>query len=403
MKVQDLIDAMGRIAPLAYAEEWDNVGLLVGSARRDLRGPVLLTIDLTEQVVAECAAMKASAVISYHPPIWDPLKRVADDGCGGRGAVVLKAIEAGLAVYSPHTALDAAPGGMTDWLADGLLDRKGVVKADRRALRPAAHTRESEQVKIVTFVPAKDLERVRDGMATAGAGRIGEYELCSFITTGTGTFRGKEGTSPAVGEAGRLESVDEIRLEMVCSQRALALAIETLKQFHPYEEPALDVYQLLPRPERTAGAGRRLVLDQPASLSRLADRLKSHLGPRGSGGAPPAVQIAAAPGMEGQPVTFVGICPGAGASLAPVAKAEGCQVFVTGEMKHHEVLACLEPSAAPTSGAEVGGTCGMSVIVAGHTATERGYLPRLGERLGEMLSGVRVEVSKTDRNPFVLG
>lgn len=397
MRVQDLIDAMGTIAPLRFAEAWDNVGLLIGSPRRELRGPVVLTIDLTDAVIAECAAMKASAVVSYHPPIWDPLKRITDDpsrsAADARGSIVLRAIEAGLAVYSPHTALDAAPGGMTDWLADGLLDRKGVVKADRRALRPHAEVRDSQQVKIVTFVPAKDLERVRDGMATAGAGRIGRYELCSFASTGTGTFRGQEGTSPAVGEPGRLETVDEVRLEMVCSERALALALETLRQFHPYEEPAIDVYRLLPLPVRTAGAGRRLVLDQPASLERLADRLKTHLGPRGSGASAPAVQIAAAPGAEGKPVSFVGVCCGAGSSMAPIAKAEGCQVFVTGEMKHHEVLAALEPGE---------GTPGMSVIVAGHTATERGYLPRLADRLREMLEGVRVEVSRVDRNPFAL-
>lgn len=407
MKVQDLIDAMEQIAPLRYAEEWDNVGLLIGSARRELRGPVVLTIDLTEAVIAECVALRASAVVSYHPPIFEPLKRVAEDGsgaAGGRSAVVLRAIEAGLAVYSPHTALDAAPGGMTDWLSDGLLDRKGVVKADRRALRPHRHTREGEQVKIVTFVPAKDLERVRDGLATAGAGRIGNYELCSFTTAGHGSFRGVEGASPAVGEPGKLENVEEIRLEMVCSERALALAIETLRQFHPYEEPAIDVYQLQPRAERTAGAGRRLVLDQPSSLERLADRLKSHLGPRGSGASAPIVQIAAAPGMEGQPVTFVGVCPGAGASLAGIAKAEGCQVYVTGEMKHHEVLAALQPGDPSLPGGAGGPVSpGMSVIVAGHTATERGFLPRLAERLREALPGVRVEPSKVDRNPFVLG
>ncbi|MBX3358429.1 MAG: Nif3-like dinuclear metal center hexameric protein [Phycisphaeraceae bacterium] len=394
MKVRDLMEAMQQIAPLRYAESWDNVGLLVGSARKEIRGPVLLTIDLTEAVVLEAAGMRASAVVAYHPVIFHPIRRIADEGLGGHAAILLKAIESGLAVYCPHSALDAAPGGMTDWLADGLLDRKGVVKADRRALVPHIHRHDSQQVKVVTFVPAKDVEQVRLGMATAGAGLIGNYEVCSFASDGRGTFRGLDGSKPSVGEAGKLEEVTEVRLEMVCSRHALPLAVETLRQFHPYEEPAIDVYELSGVPERSAGAGRRLVLDQPVSLERLADRLKTHLFGRGRGSGPPgAVQIAAAAGAEGAPVSFVGICPGAGASLAGVAKAEGCQVFVTGEMKHHEVLEAIEPAER---------TPGMSVIVAGHTATERGYLPRLAERLREMLDGVKVEVSAVDRSPFVL-
>src|SRR5689334_12479162 len=118
MRVQDLAAIMQQIAPLEYAEEWDRVGLLVGDSSRELRSPVLLTIDLTEAVLAEAISAGANAIIAYHPPIFEPLNRVTDST--PRQRVVLRAIEAQIAIYSPHTSLDAVPGGISDWLCEGL-------------------------------------------------------------------------------------------------------------------------------------------------------------------------------------------------------------------------------------------------------------------------------------------
>ncbi len=373
--VQHLIDAMETVAPLRLAEPWDNVGLLMGDPSRVLRGPVLLTIDLTEPVVVEAIDRGCDAVLAYHPPIFEPLKRLTD--ANGRERVVRRALEAGLAVYSPHTALDATPGGVTDWLADGILDPEADAGADRRALVPHERQAVGEQIKLVTFLPAGAIEQVRSGLASAGAGRIGDYELCSFAIDGTGSFQGGPDTNPTIGEAGRLETVSEQRLEMVCSRKGLALALETLRNFHPYEEPAIDVYALTPKPERSTGAGRRLVLDAPASLETIAARLKAHL-------KIPAVKIASA---GPNPVTHVGFCPGSGGSLASTARADGCDVFVTGEMTHHHVLAALES--------------GMSVLLTGHTSSERGYLPVLADRLAPALDPVGCLVSERDRSPFV--
>jgi len=378
MKVSDLARAMQTIAPLELAATWDNVGLLLGCADRALSGPVLLAIDLTERVLAEAVAHKASAVISYHPPIWEPLKRITAET--PRGRILLGAVEAGIAVYSPHTALDAAPGGMTDWLCEGLSGgADGTVAGDCRALEPHIARQVTQQVKLVTFVPERSIDEVRSALATAGAGLIGEYQVCSFSTLGTGTFLGGQGTKPAVGQAGRLEQVPELRLEMVCSKAALPLALETLTRFHPYEEPAVDVYELLGRPQRHHGPGRRLVLDQPATVAELAERFKKHLGIK-------VLNIALA-GDQDRPLTHIGVCPGSGASLAAAARNDGCDVYVSGEMQHHDVIAALHS--------------GLSLILAGHTNTERGYLPRLARKLGTMLSGVSFIVSAVDKSPRI--
>jgi dinuclear metal center YbgI/SA1388 family protein len=383
LTVNDLSLAMDRIAPLAAAESWDNVGLILGSPDAPLgSGPVVLTIDLSEAVVADAISKDAAAIVSYHPPVFEPLKRLTGDSA--RGRALLACAARGVAVYSPHTALDAAVGGMADWLADGLFDPSGGVTGDRRALVPCAPLPERGFVNIVTFVPPEAVETVRNGLATAGAGVIGKYTVCSFGTAGLGTFLGAPDTNPAVGEPGKLEQVPEIRLEMVCPRRALPVAIATLRQFHPYEEPAVHVYSLEPLPERAAGAGRRVMLDQPEALATLVERVRAHLKV-----GPGAVHLGrAVSGVFANFVSRIGVCPGAGGALAPIAVRDGCELFITGEMKHHEVLACVEG--------------GMSVLLAGHTNTERGYLPVLAERLAtEMgVEGARVVVSAADRSPL---
>jgi dinuclear metal center YbgI/SA1388 family protein len=379
MLIHDLVAAMERIAPPSFAESWDRVGLQVGSAAAQLAGPVLLTIDLTEPVIDEAVTMGASAVVSYHPPIFAPLDAITN--ATPKERIILAAASAGVAIYSPHTALDAAPDGVTDWLCEGLSGGKpGTIAGDCRALVPHAEGDASPRVKLVTFLPEHDVETVRNALASAGAGQIGEYTLCSFNAGGTGSFFGSEHSTPVVGQAGRLETTAECRLEMVCPKRNLALALQTLRRFHPYEEPAVDVYDLAPQPRRSIGAGRRLVLDQPATMRELGDRLSAFLGTA-------RVQLGP-PGDDGATVRTLGVVPGAGESLAPLASSEGCEAFITGEMRHHQVLATIHE--------------GMRVLLAGHTNTERGYLPRLAQRLHDELPGVETKVSEADRDPLVV-
>lgn len=369
--VRMLMEAMERIAPLSLAASWDNVGLLAGSADAPLAGPVLITIDLTAPVLEEAIAAKASAILAYHPPIWDPLKRVTDLEPGQ--ALILHAIESRIAIFSPHSALDAAPGGMNDWLAEGVTG--GVATGDRRALEAHPDQPRSQQLKLVTFVPGVGVDRLREALASAGAGIIGAYRVCSFTSEGWGTFLGDETSNPSVGKAGHLERVAEHRLEMVCSRASLPIVVETLRHFHPYEEAPLDVYELQPLPCRSIGAGRRVVLDRPATLETIAERVKAHLGVK-------AVKLARAPGMDG-PITHIGVCPGAGASLVERAIADECQLYLTGEMRYHEVTAALHR--------------GLSIMLAGHTNTERGFLGRLRDRLVHDLVGVDFRVAETDR------
>ncbi len=362
-----LFEALGELAPLSLAESWDNVGLLVGEASGELAGPVLCTIDLTEAVMDEAEQIGCSTIIAYHPPIFVPFKRIVCSDTKQR--LVHRAIRAGMSVYSPHTALDAAQDGLNDWLISGF------GSGDVRSLKPS--TERDDLHKIVTFVPTQDVERVRNALASAGAGHIGAYDLCSFGVIGTGTFRGESGTNPTIGKAGEFTSVEEMRLEMVCSEDVVALAIETLRAFHPYEEPAIDVFKIEPLPERNTGHGRRIVLDQPLTTMEIAEKLKTHLGVT-------RLKLTAPKGDHGQKLSHIGVCAGSGGDLASVAATNGCEMYITGEMTHHQVMAHLDR--------------GLGIILAGHTNTERGYLPILASKLKKKLPGLDVRVSSADRS-----
>jgi len=383
MNVQDLIDTMETIAPLKFAESWDKVGLQLGVADRAIGGPVLLTIDLTEEVLDEALSSRAGAIIAYHPPLWNPLTALTDETHTQR--IIRGAAEAGIAIYTPHTALDAAPGGITDWLCEGIGSHRGdakpgVINGDCRALSPATGGDSSREVKVITFVPKDQIDHVRSALGSAGAGGLGNYKLCSFTTPGQGTFVPGEGTNPTIGTPGSLERVEEDRLEMVCERRALPLVIETLKTLHPYEEPAYDIVELVPEPLRRVGSGRRLTLDQPAQMGDLIDRLKGHLG---------RSRMRYALAGDDRPFRTIGVVPGSGASFVELARTEGCDVFITGEMTHHEILAARQS--------------GISVLLAGHTNTERGYLPRLQSQLHELQPEIKTIISERDRDCIVVG
>jgi dinuclear metal center YbgI/SA1388 family protein len=387
MIVQDLVNAMESIAPRKLKEDWDKVGLQLGDPAREIKGPILLTIDLTERVLNEAIDAKAGAIVAYHPPIFSPLESLTDRTHTER--IIRGCAEAGIAIYTPHTALDAAQGGITDWLCEGISTPQeesgsALIHGDCRALIPAIGGETEREVKVITFVPSDEVDQLRAALGTAGAGGIGNYKLCSFSTTGEGTFLPDNGASPTIGKVGTLERVNETRIEMVCAKRTLALVIETLKEFHPYETPAYDIVDLIPEPIRRIGSGRRLRLDRPATITTIADRLKHHLDRT-------RIRYALAPEHEAQDYRFetIAAVPGSGGMLWEAARDQGCDLFITGEMTHHHILAARQS--------------GISILLAGHTNTERGYLPRLKSRLAVNLPGATLILSTCDRDYISVG
>ena len=367
MKLSDVIQACEAIAPMRLAEPWDQVGLHVGDPSASV-SQGLLCIDLTEAVLEEAITQKAQLVIAYHPPIFKPLDRLTTLDVKQR--IILRAARKGIAIYSPHTALDAAQGGVNDWLASGL--GKGEVRVIKRAVAA-----DGRGFKLVTFVPNDSVEGVRAALCDAGAGRMGGYDSCSFTSQGQGTFRGDETTTPAIGKPGRLERVSEQRLEVHVPPACLEAVVSALRASHPYEMPAFDIYPLEPQTDPHTGQGRVVELASAVSLSTLISRVKKHLGVK-------TLEVAKAGTKK---VKRIGLCAGAGVSL--LDDAGPIDVFLTGEMRHHDMLDAVSR--------------GVSVLLAGHTQTERPYLPTYKKLLVKQAErGVSWRVSKADKPPSVV-
>jgi dinuclear metal center YbgI/SA1388 family protein len=358
-RLRDLVAHLDALAPLSAAAEWDNVGLLAGDPAAHV-ARVLFTIDLTRDVLAEAVAASCELVVSYHPPLFRPVTRLA------AGHVVFDAIAAHVAVYSPHTALDAAPGGTNDVLADavGMTERAPLDRFEPK----------DDAFKLVVFVPAPHADEVSRAMFEAGAGRIGAYSSCSFRSAGTGTFFGEAGARPVVGEAGRLETVDEVRVETVVPIARAADVVAAMRAAHPYEEPAFDLVRLAARPA-AIGMGR---VGNIARTSRRAvvDQVKRALG---------AERVLVAGALDGD-AARVAVLAGSGGEHVEAARAAGADVYVTGELRHHDALAAA--------------SSGMTVVCALHSVSERVALPSFAERLRARVPGLDVAVSTRDRDPF---
>jgi len=373
MKVSNVVELLERIAPPDLAADWDNVGLLAGDLRSAVRR-IMLCVDLTEPVLAEAIAKRAQMVVAYHPVIFKPISRIGPAG----SPVVYQAVRRGLAIYSVHTALDAAPGGTDDVLADIL----GL--ADRRPIEP---TNGQDRCKVVVFVPPADLTRVSRAAFAAGAGVIGNYYDCAFFGHGIGTFCGGAGSHPAVGRSGRHEATEEIRLEFVAPRAKAHEVCSAVRSAHSYEEPAIDVYPLLGCPQE-AGFGRIGRLARPVRANVLISRIKKKIGLKKVLLVSPPRRTKPAQGAGGgDGLIRVAACSaGSAGGRYRLAVAGGATFYLTGELRHHDALAA--------------GSAGLTVVAVGHSHSERIALGGVRRRL--LAGGAKIEVllSAADCDPF---
>jgi len=357
--------ALDRIAPPALAQSWDNVGLLAGDAARPVLR-IMLCIDLTPQVATEAIRRKAELVVAYHPPIFKPIGRLTAQSRGPEAAV-FRLIENGIAVYSTHTALDAADGGTNDVIA-GLCGIKQTEPLEY------VYDQASGEHKFVTFAAMKDVDRVAEALFAAGAGHIGDYSKCSYRLQGRGTFQGSDETNPTIGQAGQYETVEEVRVEMVCPADRIPAVTAALYEAHPYEEPPFDIYPLKSPPQH--GIGRCGTLPRPTTLVSLARKLKKAIGA-------PCVQRV---GQSDQPVTRAVIVVGAAGSMPFKIPLGEKDVIITGEIRHHDALRILRT--------------GCSAIALNHWSSERPVLKPLADRIIDQLPRVNVLISEADCEPF---
>lgn len=366
--VGDIIDLLDRRYLPSWAEAWDNPGLQVGDRGARL-GCVLVALDPTLDTIREAREREAQLLITHHPLVFEPLSRV--DVGEPTAAAVAEALAGGVTVFACHTNADVASPGVSDALADRL--GLGEPREPLRATGAGA------KVKIVTFVPEEHAHALLEAMSLAGAGAIGEYDVCSFRAAGTGTFRPSAVADPTTGTKQVVNEVDEVRFEMLVPSGRTEAVVSALIAAHPYEEPAYEVIAL----ESAGGAagiglGRIGELSSATDASGLAQRCREGLG-----------ADARLVGDPGRTVRRLAVCGGSGASLVGAAIAAGADALVTGDVKHHQAL---EAEAA-----------GIAIIDAGHHGTEWPWVETLAAALSPPSGAFEVAVAKTDTDPFRRG
>ena len=311
-KLKEITQYLESLAPLALQESYDNAGLILGSSDTEVSS-VLITLDVTEDVVDEAIEKGAQLIVAHHPIVFSGLKKITGKNFVERS--LLKAIKNDIAIYAAHTNLDSVTGGVNSKICEKI----GL--ADCRILQPAA----SQLKKLITFIPAEHAEKVREAVFSAGAGNIGNYDSCGYNTEGLGSFRGNESTNPFVGEKGKLHFEKEIRFETIFTGFLQHKIINALLEAHPYEEVAYDIYPLENNYEK-AGMGMIGTLPNEMAEEDFLRHLKNTF----------KTGVIKHTRLKGTPVKKVAVCGGAGSFLLQQAVAAKADVFVSGDFKYHQ-------------------------------------------------------------------
>jgi dinuclear metal center YbgI/SA1388 family protein len=312
IQLGEVTDHLESVAPIEYQESYDNSGLITGNRSMPVNG-ILVSLDCTEAVVDEAIARGCNVVVAHHPIVFSGLKRIT-----GRTYVertVIKAIKNDVAIYAIHTNLDNANQGVNRKICDKI----GIQNA--RILDPKPGLLN----KLVTFVPLAHVEAVQAAVFAQGAGKIGNYDECSFQVEGTGEFRGNEDSKPFVGEKGARHREAEIRFETIVPAHTVSRVLAALIKAHPYKEPAWD---LIPLSTGYAHTGSGMVGELPAPLEpeKFLALLKASL----------ELNTIRYTELTGRNIRRVAVCGGAGSFLLKKAIAAGADAFVTSDFKYHE-------------------------------------------------------------------
>ncbi|MFC7681519.1 Nif3-like dinuclear metal center hexameric protein [Paenibacillus sp. GCM10028914] len=330
-KGQTVIQYMEQLAPKHVAMPDDRIGLQLGTLQKEIK-TVLVALDVNEEVVEEAIELGADLIIAHHAIIYRPLKQLQTDSPMGK--VYEKLIKNDIAVYISHTNLDVTEGGMNDWMAEAL---------DMVNTSPIHDVHTEQLSKLVVFVPKSHHQEVLDALLNAGAGAIGNYSHCSFNIEGFGTFIPGEGTDPFVGKQGKLERVDEVRIETIVPLNVRNKVVQAMLKAHPYEEVAYDLYPLDLK-GRSLGLGRIGKLNEPVTLAALVDKVKERLDV-------PYVRVV---GDLDRIIKKAAVIGGSGGSFMNSVLFKGADVLVTGDIDYHTAQDAL--------------AAGLAIIDPGHNA-----------------------------------
>jgi len=360
MIVQDVINHLHELAPLNYAEDFDNVGLLVGDKNQTVSG-ILVTLDTLEAVVDEAIENNCNLIVSFHPIIFKGLKKLTGKTYVER--VVIKAIQHNIAIFSIHTALDNAFQGVNSIICNQLqLQNKKILMPQSGTLK-----------KLQTYVPKDNAEALRVALFNAGAGNIGNYDSCSFNLEGKGTYRGNEDSNPTIGKQGELHTESETQISVVFAKHLEAKVLKALFNTHPYEEVAYEV-TTLDNSNQYIGMGMigelKTEMDEIECLKYIKQKMNTE-----------CVRYSK---LLGKPIKKIAVLGGSGSFAIGAAKASGADLLVTADLKYHDFFSAEN-----------------SIVLAdiGHYESEQFTKSFLVDYLSKKITNFAVVLSKTNTNP----
>lgn len=310
--LKDITNFLESFAPLGLQESYDNAGLITGDTNSEIT-TILITLDVTEKVVEEAIQKNAQLIVAHHPIIFSGLKKITGKNYVER--TIIKAIKNDIAIYAAHTNLDSVSGGVNRKICEKL----GLENC--KILLPAS----GQLKKLVTFIPAKNADLVREAVFNAGAGNIGNYDSCGFVAEGLGSFRGNENSNPFVGEKGDIHSEKEVRFETIFPGYLQGKIINALLKSHPYEEVAYDIYPLENKFDKI-GMGMVGTFAKPIPETQFLNQLKQTFN----------TGVIKHTALTGKNVKKVAVCGGSGSFLLNAAIAAGADFFVSGDFKYHQ-------------------------------------------------------------------
>ena len=312
MLIKNILAFLETVAPASLQEDYDNAGLLAGNSEIECTG-VIISLDCTEEVVAEALASNCNLIISHHPIIFSGIKKLTGKNYAER--VIIAAIKNDIAIYAIHTNLDNVIAGVNGKIADmlGLVNRKVILQ------------KEFQLKKLITFAPVEMAEKVREAIFKAGGGHIGNYSECSFTSEGITSYTPDEGAGPTIGETGKREAGKELKMEFIFFPHLQNKIVAAMKEAHEYEEVAYDIISL---ENYMSNRGSGLIGELPAPIAEpdFIKQVQSIF----------KTPIVKHTSFRGKPIKKVALCGGSGSFLLNHLKETDTDIFITSDIKYHE-------------------------------------------------------------------
>lgn len=335
VSIRQMEEMIETLAPVRFACDWDNSGFHINLGRDVSK--VLVCLDVSDAIIREALEKNCGLIAAHHPLFFKEIRSIDAATYQGRMAAAL--IENGISLYCAHTSMDSAPEGINPRLAE-LFGLENV-----RFIEPATQITYNQ---IGVYVPLEHADRVAKAMGDAGAGMLGNYRDCAFLSEGEGRFRPNDDAKPYIGEAGKLEKVAEVKIEAICAADRTERVVREMKEAHPYEEAAYYVTELKNNRETESGLGVMGEFRQPVTLEQAARIVKKSLG----------CETVRVLGDLKKPIKKAGVCGGSAGEMIPYAQRIGLDLFITGEVKHNVFVAAKE----------------IAIIEAGHFDTEKCFV-----------------------------